>query len=91
MKRPFLNARSLKIVQAFGGEIITSLKDLKAREQYVIIHRYGLSTQPPRTYREIAQDLGVSVSRAQNIERSALAKLQHLQERRTAVVLSTHE
>lgn len=91
MRRPILNSRSISIIQGFGGDIFSSLKDLKAREQFVIIHRYGLAEQPPRTYKEIAQDLGVSVSRAQNIERSALAKLQHLQERRPALVISAHE
>ena len=82
MRKALINERSHMIIRAFGESIFDALKEVKAREQFVIIHRYGLSRQEPRTYREIASDLGVSIVRAQNIERSALAKLQHLLERR---------
>jgi RNA polymerase sigma factor (sigma-70 family) len=84
LRRVFLNGRSLEVIRSFGEGIFDALKDLKAREQFAIIMRYGLSRQEPRTYKEIAAALGVSIGRAQTIERAGLSKLRHLRERNAA-------
>ncbi|MCX6563085.1 MAG: hypothetical protein NTU60_05705 [Candidatus Aminicenantes bacterium] len=84
MRKPFLNANSLAIIRSFGEDILDALKSLRAREQFAIIMRYGLSRQEPRTYKDIADALGISIARVQNIERSGISKLRHLSERKTA-------
>jgi len=91
MKRPFLNPRSLAVVDSFGDAIFDALKSLGAREQYAIIRRYGLDRQGPRTYREIADSLGVSIARVQTIERSGLHKLGRLRNHRPAAAVSSGE
>ena len=49
---------------------------LTPREAQIIILRYGLDDQPPRTQREIAQRCGISRSYVSRIEKKALAKLE---------------
>jgi len=82
LRKPFLNANSLAIIRSFGEDILDALKNLRAREQFAIIMRYGLSRQEPRTYKDIADALGISIARVQNIERSGISKLRHLSERK---------
>ena len=83
MRKPSLNINSLAIIRSFGEDVFSALKDLRAREQFAIIMRYGLSRHEPRTYKDIAAALGISISRAQNIERSGISKLRHLSDHRT--------
>ena len=82
MRKPSLNINSLAIIRSFGEDILDALKNLRAREQFAIIMRYGLSRQEPRTYKDIADALGISIARVQNIERSGISKLRHLSERK---------
>ena len=82
MRKPSLNINSLAIIRSLGEDVFSALKDLRAREQFAIIMRYGLSRHEPRTYKDIAAALGISISRAQNIERSGISKLRHLSERK---------
>ena len=82
MRKPSLNINSLAIIRSFGEDVFSAIKDLRAREQFAIIMRYGLSRHEPRTYKDIAAALGISISRAQNIERSGISKLRHLSERK---------
>jgi RNA polymerase sporulation-specific sigma factor len=49
---------------------------LTARERTIIIQRYGLDGQAPRTQREIAQKCGISRSYVSRIEKRALCKLE---------------
>jgi len=49
---------------------------LTARERLIIIMRYGLDDQIPRTQREIAEKCGISRSYVSRIEKKALQKLQ---------------
>jgi RNA polymerase sigma factor (sigma-70 family) len=48
---------------------------LNQRQRNVLEARYGLGGREPRTLREIAEELGVSVQRVSQIERSALDRL----------------
>lgn len=48
---------------------------LTEREQKVIIHRYGILGNLPKTQREVAEDLGISRSYVSRIEKKALEKL----------------
>jgi RNA polymerase sigma factor (sigma-70 family) len=78
LRNSFLSANSQAIICSFGENIFDALKKLGAREQFAIIMRYGLSRQEPRTYKDIADALGVSIAMVQNIERSGLNKLMNL-------------
>lgn len=48
---------------------------LDEREREIIILRYGLSGEPPRTQRQVAAKLGISRSYVSRIEKNALATL----------------
>ncbi len=48
---------------------------LNARERDIVILRYGLSTSPPITQREVAKKMGISRSYVSRLEKSALDKL----------------
>lgn len=48
---------------------------LTEREKLVLIHRYGISGQHPKTQREVAVLLGISRSYVSRIEKKALDKL----------------
>jgi RNA polymerase sigma factor (sigma-70 family) len=48
---------------------------LDARERLILQSRFGLSGQPERTLRELAETLGVSAERVRQIEQRALGKL----------------
>lgn len=54
---------------------------LDERERKVIIGRYGLDGNPPRTQREIAAQCGISRSYISRIEKKALKKLEEAMER----------
>lgn len=49
--------------------------ELSLREQYVLIMRYGLFNQKPKTQNEIASHLNISRSYVSRIEKSAIEKL----------------
>lgn len=49
---------------------------LDEREKQVIVSRYGLDGNPPRTQREIAAQCGISRSYVSRIEKKALKKLE---------------
>jgi len=91
LRRPFLNARSLAIIDSFGDEIMKALQDLRPGEQVVITLRYGLSRQEPRTYKELADMFHLSIARVQNFERSGISTLRHLSDRRTEHAGSARE
>ena len=57
--------RAVRIVQ----------NELDPRERKIIVMRYGLDAEPPKTQREIAKELGISRSYVSRIEKSALEKI----------------
>lgn len=48
---------------------------LKERERLVIVKRFGLAGQNPKTQREVAKELGISRSYVSRIEKKAILKL----------------
>lgn len=57
-------------------ELYNKIQDvLNEREQYIIIMRFGLNGNKPRTQKEIAQSLGISRSYVSRIETKAIQKL----------------
>lgn len=57
-------------------------KCLNEREREIIVMRYGLDDQPPRTQREIAALRGISRSYVSRLEKKALEKLKEEMQRK---------
>jgi RNA polymerase primary sigma factor len=64
--------RALDAIEA--EELLPLLSVLSARERHILAARYGLDGEP-QSRRQIAERLGLSVSRVRDIEQRALAKL----------------
>ncbi len=62
-----------------GEEIERLLSTLTEREQQILRLRYGLDRGEPRTLEEVGLELSLTRERIRQIERTALAKLRHLQ------------
>ena len=52
-------------------------KILNKREQKILISRYGLNGEKPKTQNEIAKKMGISRSYVSRIETKAIKKLSH--------------
>lgn len=63
--------RKLQIENAFSAV----RKELSDREKKIIVLRYGLGANPPKTQREVAEMLKISRSYVSRIEKAALAKI----------------
>lgn len=58
-------------------EVLRSLSILDEREVAVVIARYGLDGDEPRTYPQIAERVGVSAGQVSQIEKEAISKVLH--------------
>jgi RNA polymerase sigma factor (sigma-70 family) len=58
-------------------ELVRALETLDDREQIVLVLRYGLDEDPPRTLSDVGQHLGITRERVRQIETRALGKLRH--------------
>lgn len=58
-------------------ELIRALGTLDNREQTVLVLRYGLDAQLPRTLSDVGIHLGITRERVRQIETRALSKLRH--------------
>jgi RNA polymerase primary sigma factor len=58
-----------------GTSVRCALSALPARERRVLELRYGLDGRPPRTFEEVAGELGVSRARVQHLETRTLLAL----------------
>ena len=58
-------------------ELLSAIKDLDDRERVVVVLRYGLDNQPPRTLSAVGAMLGITRERVRQIEAKALGKLRH--------------
>ncbi len=56
-------------------KLYENLSTLSKREQYILIHRYGLFGQIPKTQQELSTVLGISRSYISRIENGAIKKL----------------
>ena len=68
--------------ESIKKEIDYVLSHLNERERYIIIHRFGLEDNEPKTLREIGKDLGISRERVRQIEMRALKKIRALATKR---------
>ena len=58
-------------------ELARALGTLDHREQTVLVLRYGLDSEPPRTLSDVGAHLGITRERVRQIETRALVKLRH--------------
>ncbi|MDJ0960277.1 MAG: sigma-70 family RNA polymerase sigma factor, partial [Acidimicrobiia bacterium] len=58
-------------------QLMRALEQLEEREQHVIILRYGLNGDLPRTLSDVGLELGITRERVRQVESRALAKLRH--------------
>ena len=68
---------------------MTLMNELRAREQIVIVRRFGLGGADPMTLEEVGQELQVTRERIRQIERAALLKLQKKVSRPDLIALLT--
>ncbi len=57
--------------------LVLALGTLDEREQIVLVLRYGLDAEPPRTLSDVGSTLGITRERVRQIETRALGKLRH--------------
>ena len=57
--------------------LVRALGTLEEREQIVLVLRYGLDAEPPRTLSDVGSTLGITRERVRQIETRALGKLRH--------------
>jgi RNA polymerase primary sigma factor len=68
--------------QAAGRDaLLQALRDLPARQQQVLVLRFGLDAGEPRTLEEVGAVLGISRERARQLERAGLSALRDSQVR----------
>ncbi len=70
------------VKESIRKEIDYVLSHLNERERYIIVHRFGLDDNEPKTLREIGKDLGISRERVRQIEMRALKKIRALATKR---------
>ena len=63
--------------RARSEELARALRTLDAREQTVLVLRFGLDAEPPRTLSDVGAHLGITRERVRQIETRALGKLRH--------------
>ena len=63
--------------QMLQNEVRTVLGELNEREREVVIMRFGLDDEQPRTLEEVGKTFGVTRERIRQIESKTLAKLRH--------------
>jgi RNA polymerase primary sigma factor len=59
------------------SELAKAISTLDERERTVLVLRYGLDSEPPRTLSDVGDSLGVTRERVRQIETRALGKLRH--------------
>ncbi len=69
------DAETELIKKSFVEHLMESLSILTERERDVLIHRFGLNGEEPKTLQEIGKILKLSRERVRQIEKSALEKL----------------
>ncbi|MCZ7532483.1 MAG: sigma-70 family RNA polymerase sigma factor [Acidimicrobiia bacterium] len=59
------------------SELVKAIETLDDRERIVVVLRYGLDAEPPRTLSDVGTILGITRERVRQIESRALGKLRH--------------
>jgi RNA polymerase primary sigma factor len=65
------------VARALPGEVRSLLSALSDRERQVLVMRFGLGDDTPRTLEEISEKMELTRERIRQIERTATAKLRH--------------
>ena len=71
------NPENLLELMCLKTDLLDVLHTLTAREEQIIIKRYGLDGMGERTLEEIGKELGVTRERIRQIEQKAMRKLAH--------------
>ncbi len=70
-----VDAETELIKKSFVEHLMESLSILDERERTVLVHRFGLNGEEPKTLQEIGKIMNLSRERVRQIEKSALNKL----------------
>ena len=65
------------LVEDSKSTIDTVLDTLSDREKHIIVLRFGIGTEEPKTLEEVGKELGLTKERIRQIEAKALAKLRN--------------
>lgn len=71
------DAFSLAAESARRDELVRALRTLDSREQTVLVLRFGLDAEPPRTLSDVGAHLGITRERVRQIQTRALSRLRH--------------
>jgi RNA polymerase primary sigma factor len=63
--------------ESLRDAVAGALASLSQRQRFVILMRYGLEDDQPRTFEQVGRKLGVTGERARQIEAKALRRLRH--------------
>jgi RNA polymerase sigma factor (sigma-70 family) len=55
--------------------IVAMLARVPSRERHILVHRFGLEGDPPRSLAEIGEELGITRERVRQLEQGALERL----------------
>ena len=61
--------------ESFEDTLREALGELSEKERQIIVMRFGIEDDRPRTLREIGEELGISSERVRQIENQALVRL----------------
>ena len=64
--------------QGFSETVWDMVDSLGPKERYIIVHRFGLKGNEPKTLEEVGRELGITRERIRQIEKVALIKLQNM-------------
>lgn len=76
-QRDFPSAGAILLSRTLRVQVRQALTELDAKERKVVLYRFGLTGEDPKTLKEIGEMMNLSRERIRQIEAQALDKLRH--------------